>query len=90
MQTETTPRLTTLTPTEKILYDLLSKGERVSKTEMCRALGMDGDQYDIKCIYVHIFKLKQKVKNLGLNILVESWQRRSYYRMVRNLHSASE
>ena len=83
-------RLTTLTPTEQILYELLNKGERVHKLQMCKALDLEGDEYDIKNLYVHIFKLKQKVRNLGLNILVECWERRQYYRMVRNLHPDDE
>lgn len=83
-------RLTTLTPTEQILYDLLAKGERVHKMDMCKALDMEGDEHDVKCLYLHIFNLKNKVRNLGLNILVECWQRRQYYRMVRNIHSAVE
>lgn len=90
MQTETTGRLTTLTPTEKTLYDLLSKRERVHRMDMCQALDMEGDEHDVRAVYAAVHRLRQKVGNLGLQIIVEFWGRKTYYRMIRKIHSSSE
>lgn len=90
MQTETTARLTTLTPTEKTLYDLLRHGLRVHKTEMFKALDMIGDEHDHRTLYCHIKNMRPKLSNLGLRILVENYQRRNFYVLVRNLMSSNE
>ena len=83
-------RITTLTPTEHTLYEMLVKGKRVHKTEMFAVLDMEGDKHDCLTLYNHIKNLRKKLLNLGLKLLVENWKRRNYYVLVRNLASSDE
>ena len=78
------------TPTEARLLKLLSTGDRVHKSEMFEALGMEGDGCDHRTIHNHIKNMRPKLLDSGLKIIVEFWQRRTFYVMVRNIHSANE
>lgn len=79
-----------LTATEQKLFDLLKDGQRHHKTEMYELLDMLPDESDNGALRAHIHRLREKLAGQGLQIIVESYRRRGYYLLVRNVASAYE
>ena len=79
-----------LTKTEQKLFDLLKDGYRHHKNEIFNLLDMVGDDHDMNSVKVHICKLRKKIEGQGLSIIVEWWERKRYYLLVRKINSAYE
>ncbi len=75
-----------LTPTERRLYDLLADGLPHTYEEV---RGCVADELtERKNVNLHLFKLRQKIGDRGLDVVARGQNGTTTWRMVRYLNSA--
>lgn len=81
------------TPTQSRILRVLADGKRHSKDELLSDGRADNDPdkqvMDVETLYVHICNIRKILNPRAEDIIVESYQRRPYYRWVRLLYPES-
>lgn len=73
-------------PTQVRMLKVLGDGFRHTKKELFECL--DDDLSNHKAVGVHLFRLRQKLRRVGQDVLVEYYMRKYFYRLVRLISKA--